>query len=703
MRVLDARITMQDTIIDALRQGNATQALPLAREWASNEPGNAQAHRLLAAALRLAGDQEAALECIDQAINLAPEDASLHFERAGLLLGNRQLDEAQAELARSTGLDPNLFPAYVMQAQLALGRGDLDEAERLARLASRIAPDHPRLAAIEGMVLLYRGDTDRALKTVTAALDAAPEDEQLRLAVGFVYMGKKLWAFAEQAFRTLIEDKPQSRQLRAVIADLVSRQGRYGEAAEWLHPLLAGQAGTNPALNRLAARLYLAGGQPEQALPLLRAALAAEPDNRETLSLLVTHWQQQDDRQDARQTLEAALATSPQAPNLWLARLAFEPLGSDEAAALITRWLKAMPQSLQALQASMSLHLHRGQSEAAEAEAKQILDIAPGNAAAQATVLDVLQSRDPQAAVAHVESLLEKAGSDASRELLHDWLGRVQDRAGRTMDAATTWIAQARARSPQLLPLPPVGLPIDQVPVGTWPPLSTEKDTETTSAIFLWGPPGSGVERVAAVLSSSPYFRNDRFNPGFQGDGFQSFGSVEDLLSGAKDGREVIEEWQSKLPARGITEGRIIEWLVWWDHAFLCALRPHLPNGMLLAVMRDPRDMLLEWLAFGSPSQISMTSPLQSAHWMADSLRQFLTLNHDALYPHALVRIDGIEDDPAALTEALKAATGLEAPVPPVAIPAFFKSGHWRNYAEALAEPFAVLTPVAVALGYPET
>ena len=28
---------------------------------------------------------------------------------------------------------------------------------------------------------------------------------------------------------------------------------------------------------------------------------------------------------------------------------------------------------------------------------------------------------------------------------------------------------------------------------------------------------------------------------------------------------------------------------------------------------------------------------------------------------------------------------------------------HWRNYAQALAEPFALLTPIAVRLGYPET
>src|SRR3546814_1727491 len=83
---------------------------------------------------------DAALVSIDRAIALAPEDAELHFHRAGYLVGGRQLEAAQAALSQTVELDPNQFGAYVMQAQLALGRGDVDEAERLARLAARVEP-----------------------------------------------------------------------------------------------------------------------------------------------------------------------------------------------------------------------------------------------------------------------------------------------------------------------------------------------------------------------------------------------------------------------------------------------------------------------------------------------------------------------------------------------------------------------------------
>src|SRR3546814_1830653 len=105
----------------ALVTGVQTCAPPI------SNPQDPQAHRALAMALRASGDSDAALVSIDRAIALAPEDAELHFHRAGYLVGGRQLEAAQAALSQTVELDPNQFGAYVMQAQLALGRGDVED------------------------------------------------------------------------------------------------------------------------------------------------------------------------------------------------------------------------------------------------------------------------------------------------------------------------------------------------------------------------------------------------------------------------------------------------------------------------------------------------------------------------------------------------------------------------------------------------
>jgi hypothetical protein len=176
------------------------------------------------------------------------------------------------------------------------------------------------------------------------------------------------------------------------------------------------------------------------------------------------------------------------------------------------------------------------------------------------------------------------------------------------------------------------------------------------------------------------------------------------LLSGEQDGAAAVSSWRELLPSRGIADGQVVDWLLWWDNALLLALRPHLPEATLLIAVRDPRDMLLDWLAFGAPAPYAMKSPIGVAGWLAVVLNQIAFLHEQDLFPHSLLRLDEIADDPRALAEALGAALHTPLPVPPPAVPGteHFAPGRWRAYAQALAEPFAMLTPVARRLGYPE-
>jgi hypothetical protein len=164
----------------------------------------------------------------------------------------------------------------------------------------------------------------------------------------------------------------------------------------------------------------------------------------------------------------------------------------------------------------------------------------------------------------------------------------------------------------------------------------------------------------------------------------------------------VIAEWRDALPARGIGNGQIVDWLVFWDNALLQALRPQLPEAALLIALRDPRDMLLDWLAFGAPAPLAMASPVVAAQWLATLLHQLAALHEQNLFPHQLLRLDDAVDDPQALATLVGDAIEFTLPPPPPQAlgPKRFAAGHWQVYAEALAEPFALLTPVARRLGY---
>lgn len=685
---------MYDKLIEALRRNATDEALATARALVTEHPQDPQAHRWLAAALQQNGEPEAALASIGQAIALAPEDAGLHVAHAGLLVGARQDEAARSALTQASGLDPNQFDAYAMQAQLALGRGDLDEAERLSRLAARVTPEHPQLAAIDGMLALRRGNGDDALKIVSAALQRVPEDTQLRYALGFIYIEKGLWAFAEQAFRGLLEKTPAAANLRPLIADLMRRQGRPAEAAEELAPLLGEDA--NPALCRFAGQLRLAAGQPGQALPLLLQALAQLADDRGTLAALVEVGRVPALHDRVRDALEAALAKHPQTIELWQARLAIEPVG-EAGRQLLERWNERMPGSSVALAAQMNLHARLGEGAAAEALANRILELDPDQGEAQVYVLDRLLARDPQAAIERIGAWSAHATDPRRQQALLGWLGQAQDRAGLRAEALATWVRFHANAAPSRASLPPASAPPRE-----WPALGEQPATPGMT-MFLWGAPGSGVERLAAVMAAAAEpFRGDRFGATPPRDGLQDYAVIDGLATGRVSGEAVVRQWRESLPARGVANGHVFDWLPWWDNSLLLALRPHLREGMLMIALRDPRDMLLEWLAFGTAMPFAMPPPQRAAGWLAIALNQVASLVEEQWYPNRVVRTDLVENDPQAAADALSEAMQLKWPAPSSTGPLRFPAGHWREYAQVLAEPFAMLTPVAMRLGYPE-
>ncbi|WP_167285333.1 tetratricopeptide repeat protein [Marilutibacter alkalisoli] len=687
---------MYEPIIDALRRGAAAEALTAAREAVDAQPEDPAAHRLLASALRLDGDRDAALAAVDRAIELQPEDARLHLERAGLLLDGRQLDAAEAELARTIGLDPNQFPAYILQAQLALARGDLDQADSVIKVAARIAPEHPQVAAVEGTLALRRGDADRGLSILSRAAQRFPDEAILRNALGFAYAAKGHFAFAEQAFRGLLERKP-SNPLRAIVADMVRRQGRPGEAVDELLPILDSEPG-NPGLRRLVGEMELEAGRFDSAQARLKALLSEYPRDRRTIVALTEAWRRGGADDDARQTLEGLLATHADVPDLWYARLLFEEFAGDAAREVVERWLAAMPDFVPALEARATLHQQAGETAQADAIARRITELDPGHAGAELRVVDGLMRTDPDAAVTQIEGLLAKAGDENIKRGLRQLLGRAFDTAGQHDAALATWVELQTEMVPQRLPLPPLS---DSLPAL---PEMAPVPEKAPGVAFLWGAPGSLVERIALTLEHARMpLRADRFSAQPPRDPVQRYGTPAALVDGSLDPHFLISQWRATHAARRVENGSLIDWLLWWDNALLIALRTQLPAARLLIALRDPRDMLVGWLAFGAPMPFAMESPEAAAQWMARALGQIADLHEQDLFPHALIRLDDSATDPAAIAGAVGEALGVELPpLPPGAQgPDHYAPGHWRHYAEPLATAFAILAPVAERLGYP--
>src|SRR5690606_3263063 len=174
--------------------------------------------------------------------------------------------------------------------------------------------------------------------------------------------------------------------------------------------------------------------------------------------------------------------------------------------------------------------------------------------------------------------------------------------------------------------------------------------------------------------------------------------------SGALDPAAVVADWREQLPARGIANGEVVDWLMWWDNALLPMLRTQLSHARVLIALRDPRDMLLDWIAFGAPLLLQVQSPLQMAQWLARHLEHVAVLHESSPILYALLKLDDIHADGAGIAAMLGGALGANIATPPDGVlgSPHFAAGQWRDYATVLAEPFAALAPVARRLGYPD-
>lgn len=692
---------MHENILDALRRGAHDEALSLARQATEADPGDARAHRLMAQALRLAGDQRGAVKAIDRAIAIEPDEAALHLARATILLGSHELDLARQDLDRALELDPNQLRAYVMQADLALGRGDLDEAERLARIAARIEPEHPLLQTVEAMVALGRGEREAALRLATAALERMPDDPQVLNTAAFAYMVNGNLAFAEQAFRRLRELKPNHHALRRVLAELLHRQERHAEALEEIEPLLGLQGAATPENLRFGGFLALGLGDAERALGWLRPALAAMPGDWRTLDLAMQAWSRLGDPEGARNALEALLSTSPQLDILWRARQSVETAAAA-AREVVARWQAAMPDSIEALEAEARLQMADG-GQAVRPILEKIIERSPGHLPSIGSLMDLMAAAgDYPGAIDFARGRLEQLADqpDAVRRV-QTWMAMAQDGAGQFAEAADTWRSLQAGMVERLLPPPAATTAVTpDRPVAEVP-------ADAPALAFLAGPPGSGVEHIGRLLDGAvPAFRSDRIRGAAPSDGLQNFNAIQGLADGSVDPETVAAQWRAALPARGIAAGAaVIDWLLWWDNALLHVIRPHLPQARVLIALRDPRDMLLNWLAFGGAAPFRLESPQAAADWLAGSLEHIAALHEQDLHPHALLRLDEVVNDPPAMAKLVGGALGLELPEAPPGLfqGRRFEAGHWRSYADALQAPFATLAPVAVRLGYPET
>lgn len=707
---------MLDSVLSALRGGDFSAAVSSARAWLAQEPHNAQAQHLLGVSLQATGALDDADAAFAQAAALAPERAEFHVARALLAVQRRDTAAARAGLDHAIAQDPNQLVAYLSLAQLALAGNDGAEAERQLRLAERINPEHPHVLALRGQMLLAQGQGDAALSAMSQAAQQAPDDAMVQgvLGVGLLTLGR--FGFAEQALRNALALQPNATALRHALLRALLAQNRVAEAGDEVAALLRDTPNDAAAL-ALQGQLALSRDDRALARDSFERSLQGRP-HIGVLQALQRLLQESGASHDLAAILETVLAKHPGFDPGWAALLALARGDGVRSAALAERWYIASP-SVPATELLAQVREAGGDHGHAAELAQSVVARDASRISAQIVLArNALRNGDAAAAVSRLQPLAAQTHDPAARRALLGWLGMALDRNGQFDAAAAAW-QEGQRLAPAAVPLPAAvanAALIDKalVHAASIGNANANAQTDTGATTLLWGAPGSSPEIAVALLrgASELHLASDRFSQTPRQDGFAHPDGIDlfpATLEGAAD--EFVATWRAGLDGIGVAPANAVDWVPHLDSRVLPMLRAAAPGTRLVAVLRDPRDLLLNWLAFGTPQRYGCADAVAAAGWLAEALGTLALLREQTLLP-LLELGGGVADGKLSLgADEIAAFLGLaQAPDTaaaqrlrngPLGLPTAFPDGHWRGYRTVLADAFAPLHAIAARLGYP--
>lgn len=680
---------MLENAIQALQRGDHAAAAEAAQAVLNTEPANVEALRLQGLARMGQGDADGARASLEQALAQAPGRGDLHMALASISMATGQMEAALAAASAAVEADPNHLPAYIALAHMALARGDLDEAARLVKLAELVAAEHPLTLLARGNLAQARGEADQALRLLTRSVEKLPEDPTALSSLGLVYLQSGQHAFAEQTLRRALQADASSRRIRWALVSALRRQGRLEDALAEVDTLCASRRDPWAVAQRASLALEL--GRMDEAVADYRALLLSAKLEPRLLEAVLRGFAQKQRAGAACVLVEELLAARSDSELLWRVRMGMAAQLGDDPGAIVDRWLQACPDSAEVQQHQAMRCEVAGDLAAAEAAADRALAGDESLDGAQMVKLRALLRDDPVRAGERASALLESRSNPALRRELWMWRGLSADLALEPAAAIDAWSAMLREPVPAALPpaldAPDAGFATADVDAGALQPR------------LLWGLPGSRVMKVVELLRASDAVTlvDDRFGAGPRPDGFNT-GRPE---LGPVDGD--LARWIAGVSDYGLDPARVVDWLPHFNRSVDAGL----PGARVLAVIRDPRDLLLNWWVFGSAQQYAFPGVAAAAEWLGGVLAPLVERLDTRPGDTRVLRLEdaGTREDRDALAEFFGIDPGALGDLPETARglgghPARFPAGHWQRYEGELGEAFARLAPLAQRLGY---
>ncbi len=219
-----------DALLALFGEGRLDQAALAAHEMTVRYPQHGFGWKVLGAVYKLAGLNAEALQPMQNAAQLSPNDAEAHYNLGLVLQDLGRLHEAEACYLRTIQIAPLFFQAHGSLGVALLGLGRLHDAVASFREAIRINPDYTDAYNNLGNALKQQGRINEATECYLSALAINPDYAPALSNLGLVYedMGRLDDAIA--CFEKLLKLAPDAVDAHCSLGNIYYKLGRLEDA-----------------------------------------------------------------------------------------------------------------------------------------------------------------------------------------------------------------------------------------------------------------------------------------------------------------------------------------------------------------------------------------------------------------------------------------------------------------------------------------
>ena len=168
-------------------------------------------------------DFNGALELLDEAVKLNPNNALAYFTRGTVYVSQENFDAAIRDLTKSIELEPNDADAYNNRGIAYTGQENFDAAIQDFNAAIKLKPDDAQTYYNRGIAYDDLKQHERAIQDYDKALQLKPDDAKIYFNRGVAYKSSENYEAAVEDFTVYIELEPDD-------ADAYKARGECYEA-----------------------------------------------------------------------------------------------------------------------------------------------------------------------------------------------------------------------------------------------------------------------------------------------------------------------------------------------------------------------------------------------------------------------------------------------------------------------------------------